>query len=101
MPSKGARSLASFSLRWASETCAAAVVRPAVRASLAARAHRHQVRRDGRTPYIAHPVRVTLTVACTFGFTDVEILSGLEEGDRVVISSIDQFRGADIVLISD
>ena len=31
----------------------------------------------------------------------VEIVSGLREGDRVVISSIDQFRGADTVLISD
>ena len=33
--------------------------------------------------------------------SDVEILAGLKEGDRVVISSIDQFRGADTVLISD
>jgi HlyD family secretion protein len=31
----------------------------------------------------------------------VEIISGLEEGDRVIISSIDQFRGADTVLITD
>jgi len=31
----------------------------------------------------------------------VEILSGLEEGDRVIISSIDSFRGADTVLITD
>ena len=31
----------------------------------------------------------------------VEIVSGLEAGDRVVISSIDQFRGADTVLITD
>jgi HlyD family secretion protein len=31
----------------------------------------------------------------------VEILSGLEEGDRVIISSIDSFRGADSVLITD
>lgn len=31
----------------------------------------------------------------------VEILGGLEEGERVVISSIDQFRGADTVLITD
>lgn len=31
----------------------------------------------------------------------VEIQSGLAEGDRVVISSIDQFRGADSVLITD
>jgi HlyD family secretion protein len=31
----------------------------------------------------------------------VEIESGLEEGDKVIISSIDQFRGADTILISD
>ena len=31
----------------------------------------------------------------------VEIISGLEEGDRVIISSIDQFRGVDTVLITD
>jgi len=31
----------------------------------------------------------------------VEIESGLNEGDRVVISSVDQFRGADSVLITD
>jgi HlyD family secretion protein len=33
--------------------------------------------------------------------SEVEIASGLEAGDRVVISSIDAFRGADKVLISD
>ena len=31
----------------------------------------------------------------------VEIISGLEEGDRVIISSIDQFRSAETVLITD
>ncbi len=31
----------------------------------------------------------------------VEIVGGLEAGDRVIISSIDQFRGADTVLITD
>ena len=31
----------------------------------------------------------------------VEIESGLQEGDKVIISSIDQFRGADTVLISN
>jgi guanosine-3',5'-bis(diphosphate) 3'-pyrophosphohydrolase len=39
-------------------------------ASFAARAHRNQVRKDGRTPYTAHPVRVALTVAIEFGCTD-------------------------------
>ena len=31
----------------------------------------------------------------------VEIVSGLSEGDAVIISSVDQFRGADSVLITD
>ena len=31
----------------------------------------------------------------------VEIISGLSEGDRVIISSIDQFRSAETVLITD
>jgi HlyD family secretion protein len=31
----------------------------------------------------------------------VEIISGLEEGDRVIISSIDQFGGAETVLVTD
>lgn len=39
-------------------------------ASLAARAHRHQLRKDGITPYTAHPTRVALTIALVFGVTD-------------------------------
>lgn len=31
----------------------------------------------------------------------VQVVSGLSEGDRVIISSIDQFRGAEIVQITD
>jgi (p)ppGpp synthase/HD superfamily hydrolase len=36
----------------------------------AARAHRHQLRKDGKTPYVAHVVRVTLTLMHTFGCDD-------------------------------
>ena len=39
-------------------------------ASLCARAHRHQTRKDGKTPYAAHPNRVALTVALVFGESD-------------------------------
>ena len=39
-------------------------------ASVAARAHLHQVRKDLRTPYFAHPARVALIVALTFGCRD-------------------------------
>ena len=31
----------------------------------------------------------------------VEILSGLRDGDKVIISSIDQFRGAESVLVTN
>lgn len=39
-------------------------------ASFAARAHAGQVRKDGRTPYVAHPFRVALTVRHVFGCDD-------------------------------
>ena len=38
--------------------------------SFAARAHRNQVRKDGKTPYFAHPVRVMITVREIFGCGD-------------------------------
>ena len=39
-------------------------------ASFAARAHLHQLRLDGATPYFAHPARVAMTVLLTFGCRD-------------------------------
>jgi len=39
-------------------------------ASFAARAHAGQIRKDGVTPYIAHPYRVAMTVRETFGCDD-------------------------------
>lgn len=44
-------------------------------ASLAADAHRHQLRKDGKTPYAAHTARVTLTLAHHFGYSDPVILA--------------------------
>ncbi len=44
-------------------------------ASYAARMHRGQFRRDGVTPYAAHPVRVAMTVAAVFGCDDAEALA--------------------------
>jgi guanosine-3',5'-bis(diphosphate) 3'-pyrophosphohydrolase len=38
--------------------------------AFAARAHRNQLRKDEKTPYVAHVVRVTMTVAVVFGCTD-------------------------------
>jgi (p)ppGpp synthase/HD superfamily hydrolase len=39
-------------------------------ASFAAREHAGQMRKDGETPYFAHPTRVALTVCHVFGETD-------------------------------
>ncbi|MBX3409723.1 MAG: bifunctional (p)ppGpp synthetase/guanosine-3',5'-bis(diphosphate) 3'-pyrophosphohydrolase [Phycisphaeraceae bacterium] len=39
-------------------------------AAFAARAHKNQWRKDGRTPYYSHPVRVCLTVSQVFGCSD-------------------------------
>ena len=39
-------------------------------ASLAARLHRHQTRKDGQTPYVAHPFRVAMTVRDLFDVND-------------------------------
>lgn len=44
-------------------------------AAFAAAAHQHAVRRDGRTPYFAHPARVAMTVACLFNCHDPETLA--------------------------
>jgi guanosine-3',5'-bis(diphosphate) 3'-pyrophosphohydrolase len=43
--------------------------------SFAARAHQHQWRKDGVTPFAAHPMRVALTVACVFGERDETVLT--------------------------
>jgi (p)ppGpp synthase/HD superfamily hydrolase len=41
-------------------------------ASFAARSHRYDLRKDGLTPYVAHPMRVAMTIACVFGFHDAQ-----------------------------
>jgi guanosine-3',5'-bis(diphosphate) 3'-pyrophosphohydrolase len=42
--------------------------------ALAARAHDGQLRKDGKTPYISHPMRVCLVVRDIFGFCDLRML---------------------------
>jgi guanosine-3',5'-bis(diphosphate) 3'-pyrophosphohydrolase len=44
-------------------------------ASFAARAHRNQVRKDGATPYVAHPFRVCLIVRHVFEIDDPDFLT--------------------------
>lgn len=43
-------------------------------ASFAARAHHGQIRKDGRTPYVAHVFRVCLIVRHVFGLDDQRLL---------------------------
>jgi (p)ppGpp synthase/HD superfamily hydrolase len=44
-------------------------------AAFAARAHRHQLRKDNQTPYVSHPFRVCLVVRQVFGIDDPGILA--------------------------
>ncbi len=43
--------------------------------SFAARAHQGQFRKDGRTPYVAHVMRVGLVVRDVFGIADPDVLA--------------------------
>lgn len=58
----------------------------------------------GRIAYVLRDDDIAERRQITIGgrsLSAVEIISGLEEGDRVIISSIDQFSGAQTVLITD
>ena len=58
-------------------------------ASFAARAHRHQVRKDGQTPYAAHPFRVCLIVRHVFGIDDPEFLTAALLHDTIEDTTTD------------
>ena len=58
-------------------------------ASFAARAHRNQVRKDGQTPYAAHPFRVCLIVRHVFGIDDPEILTAALLHDTIEDTTTD------------
>jgi guanosine-3',5'-bis(diphosphate) 3'-pyrophosphohydrolase len=58
-------------------------------ASLAARAHRHRLRKDGVTPYFAHPVRVALTIAQVFGIDDEKVLAAALLHDTIEDTTTD------------
>lgn len=58
-------------------------------ASFAARAHRHQLRKDGVTPYFAHPVRVAMTIAFVFGFDDEKVLAAALLHDTIEDTTTD------------
>ena len=44
-------------------------------AAFAAHAHRHQIRKDDRTPYVSHVFRVAMTVRDLFGCEDQTVLA--------------------------
>ncbi|MCH8821934.1 MAG: bifunctional (p)ppGpp synthetase/guanosine-3',5'-bis(diphosphate) 3'-pyrophosphohydrolase [Planctomycetes bacterium] len=57
--------------------------------AFAARAHLHQLRRDGKTPYFSHCVRVALTVALKFDCTDEKILAAALLHDVIEDTTVD------------
>lgn len=58
-------------------------------ASFAARAHAKQLRKDGRTPYAAHPFRVCLIVRQIFGIDDPEVLTAALLHDTIEDTTTD------------
>ncbi len=52
-----------------------ASIRPLLEAvAFAARAHKDQLRKDGKTPYASHPFRVCMVVRTAFGVDDLQTL---------------------------
>lgn len=58
-------------------------------AAFAARAHRHQLRKDGHTPYVSHVFRVCLTVRHVFGFDDPRMLAAALLHDTIEDTATD------------
>jgi (p)ppGpp synthase/HD superfamily hydrolase len=57
---------------------------------VAARAHEGQKRKDRRTPYAAHPMRVCLTVALRFGVADLRVLAAAVLHDTLEDTTVDR-----------
>src|SRR5437763_2375734 len=55
----------------------------------AARAHRHQLRKDKDTPYVAHVFRVCLVVRHVFGFDDPKLLAAALLHDTIEDTPVD------------
>ncbi len=69
--------------------------------SFAARAHNQQRRKDGKTPYVAHVVRVAMTVVHVFGCDDEEaivaaVLHDTIEDTPTDFDDIDKRFGRDV-----
>ena len=58
-------------------------------AAFAARVHRHQLRKDGETPYVSHPYRVCLIVRHVFGIEDATVLAAALLHDTIEDTSTD------------
>jgi guanosine-3',5'-bis(diphosphate) 3'-pyrophosphohydrolase len=58
--------------------------------AFAARAHRHQVRKDGQTPYVSHAFRVAMAVRHVFGFDDPKILAAAALHDTIEDTQTDR-----------
>lgn len=57
--------------------------------AFAARAHEHQKRKDGATPYFSHCTRVALTVAHVFGCTDEFAIAAALLHDTIEDTAVD------------
>lgn len=57
--------------------------------SLAARAHRNQMRKDGATPYVAHCFRVAMTIRHIFGCDDETTLTAALLHDTIEDTTVD------------
>jgi guanosine-3',5'-bis(diphosphate) 3'-pyrophosphohydrolase len=58
--------------------------------SFAARAHQGQLRKDGKTPYIAHPARVAAVLSAVFGIRDSETLTAAALHDTIEDTKTDR-----------
>ncbi len=58
--------------------------------AFAARKHQGQMRKDGRTPYFSHPVRVMSLVALEFGVKDVDTLCAAVLHDTIEDTATDR-----------
>src|SRR5262245_40634751 len=57
--------------------------------AFAARAHGHQVRKDGQTPYVSHPFRVCFVLRHVFGIEDEQVLTAAVLHDTVEDTTTD------------
>ncbi len=57
--------------------------------AFAARAHRHQVRKDDLTPYVSHVFRVCLTLRHVFGIADNAVLAAAVLHDTIEDTTTD------------